>query len=81
MLGVTFNMGVFMGYAAVRSTLNLKILLPLYMGAILWTVVYDTIYAFQDIAYDKKVGIRSCAIEFEKNPKKILGSLAGISIA
>ena len=79
MLGVTFNMGVFMGYAAIQNALNLKILLPLYIGSILWTVVYDTIYAFQDINYDKEVGIRSCAIEFEKYPKQILGSLSAVS--
>jgi len=79
MLGVTFNMGVFMGYAAIKNVINLKVLGPLYIGSILWTIVYDTIYAFQDISYDKKIGLKSCAIEFEKNPKLILGSLAALS--
>lgn len=80
MLGVTFNMGVFMGYAAINNSLNLQILGPLYLGAILWTVVYDTIYAFQDIRYDKQVGIHSSAIQFEKNPKTILATLAALSV-
>ena len=53
MLGMTFNWGVWMGYAAVTNTVNLPLLAPLYLGGICWTIIYDTIYAFQDIAYDK----------------------------
>ena len=79
MLGVTFNWGIFMGYAAMASKIDYQICLPLYMGAILWTVVYDTIYAFQDIDHDKQIGVYSWAIEFEKQPKSILGALAVIS--
>lgn len=42
-------------------------------------MVYDTIYAFQDIDYDKEVGIQSSAIQFENNPKPPLAILAGLS--
>ena len=43
--------------------------MPFYFGAIFWTMVYDTVYAFQDINDDKKIGVKSLAIKIEKNPK------------
>jgi 4-hydroxybenzoate polyprenyltransferase len=47
-LGLTFNSGVFIGYAAVASTMaaNMSVCLPFYLGGVAWTIVYDTIYAF-----------------------------------
>ena len=80
MLGVTFNWGVFMGYAAILNALNFQILIPLYIGSIWWTVFYDTIYAFQDIQYDKQLNLNSSAIELQEFPKSSLAVLAGISI-
>ena len=44
-LGLTFNSGVFIGYAAFAE-LALDVCLPFYLGGVLWTMVYDTIYAF-----------------------------------
>ena len=47
-LGITFNSGVCIGYAAVAANLaaDLSVCMPFYLGGILWTIVYDTIYAF-----------------------------------
>ena len=47
-LGTTFNVGVFIGYAALApgSQVAWAACLPFYLGGILWTVVYDSIYAF-----------------------------------
>lgn len=47
-LGATFNFGVFIGYAALSSanTVAWAAVAPFYLGGILWTVVYDSIYAF-----------------------------------
>lgn len=45
-VGLTFNYGVLMGWSAVRGTLEWPVL-PLYAACIAWTLVYDTIYAFQ----------------------------------
>lgn len=47
-LGVTFNVGVFIGYAALApsSTVAWASCLPFFLGGILWTIIYDTIYAF-----------------------------------
>ncbi|OMH84896.1 4-hydroxybenzoate polyprenyltransferase, mitochondrial [Zancudomyces culisetae] len=43
---------------------NLSIILPLYASTILWTLVYDTIYAHQDKLDDIKVGVKSTALLF-----------------
>lgn len=47
-LGITFNAGVFIGYAALApsATVAWASCLPFYLGGVLWTIVYDTIYAF-----------------------------------
>jgi len=76
-LGVTFNSGLFIGYAALaKSAIPLEVVIPFYVGGVLWTIIYDTIYAFQDREFDKKLGLRSTAIEIEHNPHKILGTMA-----
>ena len=81
-LGITFNSGVFIGYAAVAASLSadLSVCIPFYLGGILWTLVYDTIYAFQDREFDKKLGLQSAAITFEKHPKAILSTLSAFSV-
>jgi len=46
-LGITFNSGVMIGYAAASSAaVNWPVCLPFYIGGILWTIIYDSIYAF-----------------------------------
>ena len=40
-----------------------------YLGAIFWTLGYDTIYGFQDIEDDEIIGVKSTSIKFKKNPK------------
>ncbi len=59
-LGLTFNWGALVGYAAVTGTLNTPALL-LYAGLAMWTLGYDTIYACQDTEDDALVGIKSTA--------------------
>ena len=43
-----------------------------YLGAIFWTLGYDTIYGFQDIEDDEIIGVKSTSIKFKKNPKIFL---------
>jgi 4-hydroxybenzoate polyprenyltransferase len=62
-LGLTFNWGALLGYAAVTDHLSIKPIL-LYAGGICWTLGYDTIYALQDVEDDAVVGIRSTALHF-----------------
>jgi 4-hydroxybenzoate polyprenyltransferase len=67
-LGLAFSWGALMGWAAVFAELALPPLL-LYIGAIAWTIGYDTIYAHQDKEDDALVGVRSTARLFAENTK------------
>lgn len=60
-LGLAFNWGALVGWAAVTGTLDPPALL-LYAAGILWTLGYDTIYAHQDKEDDALVGVRSSAL-------------------
>jgi 4-hydroxybenzoate polyprenyltransferase len=65
-LGIVFNWGAMMGFAAVQGSLPLHAFL-LYAACFFWTLAYDTIYAFQDIEDDVAAGIKSTAQRVEKN--------------
>ncbi len=67
-LGVTFNWGVLMGWAAVHGGLGAAPLL-LYAGGIAWTLGYDTIYAHQDKEDDALVGVHSTALLFAEGSR------------
>ena len=49
------------------------------MGAIFWTLGFDTIYGYQDIKDDEIIGVKSTSIKFKKNPKKILNIFYSIT--
>ncbi|WP_116132489.1 4-hydroxybenzoate octaprenyltransferase [Tropicimonas sp. IMCC34043] len=59
-LGINFNWGVLVGWAAHTGSLDAAPLL-LYFGGIAWTIFYDTIYAHQDIEDDALIGVKSTA--------------------
>jgi len=59
-LGLTFNWGVLVGYAAVAGELRAPALL-LYAAGLFWTLGYDTIYALQDLEDDALAGVKSSA--------------------
>jgi len=60
-LGLNFNWGALMGWAAVTGDLAPPALL-LYAGGIFWTLGYDTIYAHQDKEDDVLIGVKSSAL-------------------
>jgi len=60
-LGLTFNWGVLVGWATLAGE-NWGVAIAVYLGCVLWTVGYDTIYALQDREDDALVGIRSSAL-------------------
>ena len=62
-LGLTFNWGALMGWAAVTGGLGWPALL-LYLGGIAWTLGYDTVYAHQDKEDDALIGVKSTALMF-----------------
>jgi 4-hydroxybenzoate polyprenyltransferase len=59
-LGLTFNWGALLGYAAVTDTIALPSVL-LYAAGVFWTLGYDTIYAIQDLEDDALAGVKSSA--------------------
>ena len=70
-LGFTFNYGIIMAWVSITNELNIYPII-LYLGAIFWTLGYDTIYGFQDIKDDEIIGVKSTSIKFKKNPKIFL---------
>jgi 4-hydroxybenzoate polyprenyltransferase len=60
-LGLNFNWGALLGWAAATGSLDLPALL-LYGGGIAWTLGYDTIYAHQDKEDDVLIGVKSSAL-------------------
>ena len=66
-LGITFNYGLILGWTSINENLGI-IPIILYMGAIFWTLGYDTIYGFQDIKDDEIIGLKSTSIKFKNNP-------------
>ena len=62
-LGLTFNWGALLGWAAVKGGLGLSAAV-LYAAGIFWTLGYDTIYAHQDKEDDILIGVKSTALKF-----------------
>jgi len=79
-LGITFNYGLILGWTSINSEVNLTPLI-FYLGAIFWTLGYDTIYGFQDIKDDEIIGLKSTSIKFKSNPIIFLYSCYTIFIS
>lgn len=79
-LGLAFNWGALLGWSAMVGSLQgaSQVLVPLYVGSICWTLVYDTIYAHQDKLDDVSAGIKSTALLFGRSTKL---ALTGFSAA
>ncbi len=75
-LGLAFSWGALVGWAAVFHRLDAAPV-ALYLGAILWTIGYDTIYAHQDKEDDEVVGVRSTARFFGAATRRWLVGLYG----
>ncbi|UAT43333.1 4-hydroxybenzoate octaprenyltransferase [Anaplasmataceae bacterium AB001_6] len=60
-LGFIFNSGALFVTLAILGEITFQSVL-LYIGCILWTIFYDTIYAHQDKIYDKELGLKSMAL-------------------
>ncbi len=70
-LGITFNYGLILAWISIKNEISL-IPIIFYLGAIFWTLGYDTIYGYQDIKDDEIIGIKSTSIKFKNNPKKFI---------
>ena len=70
-LGLAFNWGILLAFAAHSSRLDLPVVF-LYLAGIAWTLFYDTIYAHQDTEDDALIGVKSTARLFGENSPKWL---------
>jgi len=85
-LGLTFSWGAFMGFPALGTDLlsNTPALISaacMYGSCIAWTLVYDMIYAYQDIRDDAKAGIKSIALAQDANAKAFLAAISAVQVA
>jgi len=78
-LGITFNYGLILGWVCITNQIELLPII-LYIGAIFWTLGFDTIYGYQDIKDDEIIGVKSTSIMFKKNPKLFLAICYSIFI-
>jgi len=72
-MGFTFGFGTPMGYAAAGGRLDGNGAL-LYGAVILWQLGFDTIYGFQDMDDDARIGVRSTSRLMEKRAKPFIAT-------
>tara|TARA_Y100001970_G_scaffold9787_1_gene11568 strand:- start:14770 stop:15630 length:861 start_codon:yes stop_codon:yes gene_type:complete len=77
-LGFTFNWGIIMAWTSITNEISILPII-LYVGAIFWTLGYDTIYGIQDISDDEVIGVKSTAIKFKNNLNMFVGICYSIS--
>ncbi|MFN7096942.1 MAG: 4-hydroxybenzoate octaprenyltransferase, partial [Gammaproteobacteria bacterium] len=73
-LGVAWYIGILMAFTAVNGHLNATAWL-VYITGIIWTIIYDTMYAMVDRNDDILIGIKSTAILFGRFDTSILALL------
>lgn len=78
-LGVAFGWAVPMAYAAQTNELH-PVAWLLFIATVLWTTVYDTLYAMVDREDDLKIGVKSTAILFESADRLIIGIIQALLI-
>lgn len=78
-LGLAFNWGALLGWAASTGSLSAAPVL-LYVAGIFWTLGYDTIYAHQDKEDDAFIGLKSTALLFGANTRSWLWIFYGMTM-
>jgi 4-hydroxybenzoate polyprenyltransferase len=70
-LGITFNYGLILGWTSILGEISIVPVI-FYLGAIFWTLGYDTVYGFQDIKDDEIIGVKSTSIKFKNKSKNFV---------
>jgi 4-hydroxybenzoate polyprenyltransferase len=78
-LGLTFNWGALVGWAAVTASLSPAAFL-LYAAGFFWTLGYDTIYAHQDKEDDALIGVKSSARQLQEKTRPFLFLFYGTTL-
>lgn len=79
-LGVAFGWGIPMAYAAATGSVPTVAWL-IFIGNVLWSTVYDTMYAMVDRADDLRIGTKSTAILFGDRDRLFIGILQVLLMA
>ena len=79
-LGLAFSWGALIGWTSETAAISLPPGL-LYLGCILWTIGYDTIYALQDVEDDALIGVRSTARLFGRRTRLIVALFYAAAVA
>ena len=78
-LGLAFGWSIPMAFSAITNSIPIIAWLLL-IANILWTVVYDTIYAMIDRKDDLKIGIKSTAILFDDADRFIIAIIQVLTL-
>jgi 4-hydroxybenzoate polyprenyltransferase len=78
-LGLAFGWAVPMAYMAAAGSLP-RVAWVLFVTAVLWACIYDTIYAMVDRDDDLKIGVKSSAILFADMDKLIVGIMQAMML-
>jgi 4-hydroxybenzoate polyprenyltransferase len=79
-LGLTFNWGALLGFAAAGHVLTAPAVL-LYASGFFWTLGYDTIYAIQDLEDDALAGVKSSALRLGPHAPRAVAVFYAIAVA
>lgn len=77
-MGVAFGWGSVMAWVAVRNSLEAPIIM-IFLANLFWATAYDTIYALMDREDDRRIGVKSSAILFDRHTWVAVGLLFGLS--
>lgn len=67
-LGIAFNWGMLMAWSDTQGVVP-PAAVAMWLGAVLWQVGYDSIYAYVDMRDDTMLGLRSTALRFRDHGK------------
>lgn len=79
-LGVAFNWGMLMAWSDTRDVVP-WMAGAMWLGAVLWQIGYDAIYAYIDLRDDRMLGLRSVAMRFGDQGRRWIGGLYAITLA
>ena len=79
-MGFTFGFGAPLGYAAAADHVDAALAM-LYAATIVWQLGFDTIYGFQDMEDDARIGVRSTSRLMAGHARLFVGACYGLTLA
>jgi 4-hydroxybenzoate polyprenyltransferase len=79
-LGIGFNWGMLMAWSDTRGVVP-PAAIAMWVGAVLWQVGYDSIYAYVDVRDDRMLGLHSTAMRFADRGKQWISGFYVATIA